>query len=69
MKIFGKMIEWRTDKPVGAIIVAKISEGFCGSNHHYEVLFYNEIGHYYYGYDGEEIPYSAIEKWALIEEI
>lgn len=41
------MIQWRTGKPSGAIIVAKQTENFCGDKTYYEVLFWNERGYYY----------------------
>lgn len=62
------MIEWRKDKPTGSIIVAKQTQDFCGSGDYYEVLYFNKKYGYYYDIAGEEIPFSAIEKWALIEE-
>lgn len=60
------MINWQTNKPIGAIILAKLKTEFCDIANGYEVLYKHKQG-YYYGYDGEEIPNSAIEKWALIE--
>ena len=62
------MIEWSTDKPRGAKIVAKLASDFCMSDSAYDVLFLSPNGAYYYDSGGEEIPTSSIEKWALIEE-
>ena len=63
------MIEWRTDKPQGNIIVAKLSEAFTyDSKNVYEVLHFYEKPYEHYSNDWGEVPYSAIEKWALIEE-
>lgn len=62
------MIEWRTDKSSGHIIVAKLAYNFCKNNSGYDVLFLSPDGTYYYDSGGEEIPTSAIEKWALIED-
>ena len=62
------MIQWQTGKPDGAIIVAKLTEGFTFNKESYSVLFLNRILNYYYDDSGEEIPYNAIEKWALIKE-
>ena len=62
------MIEWRTDKPQGYIIVAKITESFCHAEDCYEVLHFASKPYPHYMDDGwDEIPYSAIEKWALIK--
>ena len=74
------MIEWRTDKPQGDIIVAKVKEYFCHKKDCYEVLHFvsKPYPHYsdawceevtYSAGDAwcEEVPYSAIEKWALIK--
>lgn len=62
------MIEWRTDKPQGDVIVAKIAESFCGKKNCYEVLYYTPMPYqHYYDAWGEEVPYSAIEKWDLIK--
>ena len=62
------MIQWSTEKPHGSIIVAKLTKDFCWKDDSYEILFYQQKLGYYYDYNGEEIPLSAIEKWALIEE-
>lgn len=62
------MIEWRTDKPQGDIIAAKIEESFCNKKNCYEVLrLASKPYPYYYDDNCEEVPYSAIEKWALIK--
>lgn len=62
------MIEWRTDKPQGDIIVAKVKEDFCYKKDCYEVLHYVPMPYPHYS-DAwcEEVPYSAIEKWSLIK--
>jgi hypothetical protein len=62
------MIEWRTDKPQGDIIVAKIAESFCYEKECYEVLYlaFKPYPHYSDAW-GEEVPYNAIEKWCLIK--
>lgn len=62
------MIEWRTDKPQGKIIVAKLSEAFTHYKNTYDVLYFYEKPYEHYSYVWGEVPYSAIEKWALIEE-
>ena len=62
------MIDWKYDKPSGSIIVAKMTVDFCMNNSGYDVLFLSPNKTYYYDSDGEEVPTSAIEKWALIEE-
>jgi len=61
------MIEWRTDKPTGSIILAKIAESFCYDKNRYAVLRFREYPYQHYSEDCDEIPYSAIEKWTLIE--
>ena len=62
------MIEWRTDKPQGDIIVAKLAESFCDKKDYYEVLRFSSIPYpHYHDIWCEEVPYSAIEKWALIK--
>ena len=63
------MIEWRTDKPQGNIIVAKLSEAFTHCKNAYDVLHFREKPYEHYSDEWEEVPYSAIEKWALIEEV
>ena len=62
------MIEWRTDKPQGDIIVAKIKEDFCYKKDYYDVLHFVSKPYPYYS-DAwcEEVPFSVIEKWALIK--
>ena len=47
------MIYWRTERPKGSIIVAKLTESFTHSDHSYEILFWNVLG-YYYDYAGED---------------
>lgn len=62
------MIEWRTDKPQGEIIVAKIAESFCDKKDCYEVLHFADVPYPHYNDVWcEEIPYGAIEIWALIK--
>ena len=61
------MIEWRTDKPQGDIIVAKITESFCYRKDCYEVLYFAFKPYPHYNDDWDEVPYSAIEKWCLIK--
>ena len=62
------MIEWRTNKPKGDIIVAKITESFCRRKNCYEVLrFASKPYPHYYDDNCEEVPYNAIEKWDLIK--
>ncbi len=62
------MIEWRTDKPQGDIILAKVKEDFCYKKDCYEVLHFVSKPYPHYS-DAwcEEVPYSAIEKWCLIK--
>lgn len=62
------MIEWRTDKPQGNIIVAKLSEAFTRCKNVYVVLHFYEKPYEHYADEWDKVPYSAIEKWALIEE-
>lgn len=62
------MIQWRTDKPLGAIIVAKLSLSFTLNEHSYDVLHFVEYPYRHYSDSGgEEVPYEAIEMWARIE--
>ena len=62
------MIQWNIDKPQGDIIVAKIAESFCYKKECYEVLHYTPMPYPHYSDAcGEEVPYSAIEKWFLIK--
>lgn len=62
------MIEWRTDKPQGEIIVAKIKESFYDKRDCYEVLYFTNVPYPHYNDTWyEEIPYGAIEIWALIK--
>ena len=62
------MMQWNIDKPQGDIIVAKIAESFCCKKECYEVLHYTQMPYPHYS-DAwcEEVPYNAIEKWALIK--
>ncbi len=61
-------MNWRTDKPQGDMIVAKVKEDFCYKKEWYEVLhFVSKPYPHYYDAWGEEVPYSAIEKWCLIK--
>ena len=59
---------WRTDKPTEKVIVAKLTEGFCHQKDSYAILRLANEPYQHYSEDGEEIPYSAIEKWASLEE-
>lgn len=64
---------WRSDTPSEDVIVAKLTADFCGGTGRYVVLFLGTqkvLGGSCVCYmeDGEEIPYSAIEKWASLEE-
>lgn len=61
------MIQWRTDKPYGLIIIAKLTESFTMNEHSYAVLHFTKYPYSHYSDCGEEVPYDAIEKWALIE--
>lgn len=63
---------WRVDTPSEDVIVAKLTADFCGGTGRYAVLFLGTqkvLGGSCVCYmeDGEEIPYSAIEKWASLE--
>lgn len=65
-------MSWRTDTPSEDVIVAKLTADFCGGTGRYAVLFLGTqkvLGGSCVCYmeDGEEIPYSAIEKWASLE--
>lgn len=58
-------MDWKTDKPHGGIILAKLVPSWRPT---YQVLmYYNALGGYYDD-TGEEVPESAIEAWDLIEE-
>lgn len=64
---------WRVDTPSEDVIVAKLTADFCGGTGRYTLLFLGTqkvLGGSCVCYmeDGEEIPYSAIEKWASLEE-
>ena len=59
---------WRTDKPTADVIVAKLTKDFCHSVCYYSVLYRCDKPYVHYIEDFEEIPYSAIEKWADLEE-
>lgn len=61
------MIEWRTDKPQGEIIVAKIAESFCYAKDCYAVLRFTSKPYPHYRDGWDEVPYSAIEKWDLVK--
>lgn len=62
------MIKWNTDMPQGDIIVVKVEEGFCYQKDCYEILhFASKPYPHYYNAWCEEVPFSAIEKWALIK--
>lgn len=63
---------WRVDTPSEDVIVAKLTADFCGGKARYAILYLGTqkvLGGSCVCYmeDGEEIPYSAIEKWALLE--
>ena len=58
------MICWRIDKPNGDTILAKLRAGLRSV---YEVLYYNSSDGLYYDQDGNQIPYSAIQKWETID--
>ena len=64
---------WRTDKPTGPAIVAKLTDDFCFGHGRYTILYLGTVDTLgvttkCYLEDGEEIPDSAIEKWASLEE-
>lgn len=59
---------WRTDKPTEKVIMAKLTEDFCHLKDSYAILRLANEPYQHYSEDGEEIPYAAIEKWALPEE-
>lgn len=61
------MIDWKTEEPQGRIILAKLTEDFCGVSNAYAVLYYIPLPYPHYAEDGEEVPDSAIERWATIE--
>ena len=61
-------MKWRTDKPTGRVVVAKLSEDFAHNIDRYAILYYVPMPYPHYSEDGEEIPYGAIEKWASLEE-
>ena len=63
---------WRVDTPTEDVIVAKLTADFCGGKTRYAILYLGTqkvLGGSCVCYmeDGEEIPYSAIEKWASLE--
>ena len=61
------MIEWKKGVPTGAIIVAKLTDRFCGSDKYYTVLTVNPLPYrHYVDEDGEEVPLEAIEEWEII---
>lgn len=57
-------MNWRTDKPTEEVIVAQLSANFCGGKERYVVLYLATKPYVHYYEDGEEVPYSAIVKWA-----
>lgn len=57
---------WRTDKPTEDIILAQLSESFSGSRYVLLGLCHTPYEHYHE--DGEEVPFSAIEKWASLKD-
>ena len=64
---------WRTDKPTGSTIVAKLTDDFCFGHGRYTILYLGTVKTLgattkCYLEDGEEIPESAIEKWALLDD-
>lgn len=59
---------WRTDKPTEKVIVAKLTEDFCHIKDNYSLLYLTDKPYQHYCEYGEEIPYSAIEKWASLED-
>lgn len=61
-------MNWRTNKPTEKVIVAKLTEDFCHLKDSYTILRLANEPYQHYCEDGEEIPYSAIEKWASLEE-
>lgn len=66
-------VNWRTDKPTEDVIVAQLSADFCGGKERYAILYMGtqaHLGVVCQGYfeDGEEVPYSAIAKWASLKE-
>ena len=68
-----KNMNWRTNTPTEDVIVAKLTADFCGGKARYAILYLGTqevLGGSCVCYmeDGEEIPYSAIEKWASLEE-
>lgn len=63
---------WRTDTPTEDVIVAKLTADFCVGIGRYAILYLGTqkvlgVSCVCYMEDGEEIPYSAIEKWASLE--
>lgn len=61
-------ISWDKGEPKGEIIIAKLSEKFSHTKSGYEVLYYSTLKGVYYDVCGEEIPYTAIEKFAVIKD-
>lgn len=59
---------WRTDKPTEKVIVAQLSANFCGGKERYVVLYLTTKPYVHYHEYGEEVPCSAIEKWASLEQ-
>ena len=58
-------MNWRTEKPQGNIILAKLVPEW---QPRYDVLYYDMKSRRYYDYCGETTPDSAIEKWVEITE-
>lgn len=66
-------VNWRTDKPTEDVIVAQLNADFCGGKERYAILYMGtqaHLGVVCQGYfeDGEEVPSSAIAKWASMKE-
>ena len=65
---------WRIDKPTEGTIVAKLSDDFCGGEGmgRFVILHLVKSGkpsqYEHYEEDFEEVPYSAIDKWASLED-
>ena len=64
---------WRTDRPTEPAIVAKLTDDFCCGHGRYAILYLGNVKTLgvttkCYLEDGEEIPESAIEKWALLDD-
>lgn len=64
---------WKTDTPTEDVIVAKLTDEFCGGKGRYAILSLGTEEHFgvsmkCYMEDFEEVPYAAIEKWASLKE-